>query len=102
LICSDDPSVVSFSTKYFEPSKVYSSSEAPNLDGKAAHHSWSYPDDSTKWLAVIASIIGLLALGGAEKVYCTTVGAGRVLGFSQLVEYISRNKGVRDALLIRE
>jgi hypothetical protein len=51
---------------------------------------------------VISSIIGLLALGGAQKVYYTTVGAGRVSGFSQPAEYISKNKGVRDALLGRE
>ena len=81
---------------------MYSSSEAPNLVGKATYHPWSHPDDSTKRNAVISSIIGLLALGGAQKVYYTTVGAGRVSGFSQPAEYISKNKGVRDALLGRE
>jgi hypothetical protein len=99
LICSDDPSVVSFGTKYFELSKVYSSSEAPKLDGKPTHHPWSHPDDSTKWSAVVSSIIDLLALGGAEKVYYTKVHDGRISGFSQLAEYISQNKSIRESLL---
>ena len=99
LICSDDPSVVSFGMNYFELSKVYSSSEAPNLDGKATHHPWSHPDDATKLTAVIASIIDLLALGGAEKLYFTKVLDGRISGFSRLAEYISQNKSIRESLL---
>lgn len=101
LICSDDPSVVSFGEKYFELSKVYSSSVAPKLDGKPTHQPWSHQDDSTKRMAVVSALTDLIALGGAQAIYYAKSNDGRISGFSTLAEYLCQNKRIRDALLAR-
>ena len=101
LICSDDPSVLSFGRKYFELSKVYTSSEPPDLGGDAIHVPWNHHEDSTRRGAVLSSIIDLLALGGAEKLYFGRAKDRRFSGFSLLAKYISKNKWIRDSLLRR-
>jgi hypothetical protein len=101
VLCSDDPTVVSFGKEYFNLSKVISISEPPNLGGKPIHSPWCNTDGATRRAAVLSSIVDLLALGGAEKVYFTKAHDGRYSGFARLAEFISQNKSVRDSLLGR-
>lgn len=95
LVCSDDAEVVEYAKKYFELSKVITSSVTPVEKGKRLHKEGSFSDDAARRQAAINSIIDVFALAGGDRLYYTNVTRGRTSGFSMLAQFLRKNKEAR-------
>ena len=105
LVCSDDDRVVHFARAYFGQSEVLSlSSSAPTV-GKPLHHPTYYGSEKERCEATVRSLVDMVALAYAENLYVTTVTSpdgktpGIRSGFSNLCEFLNKNKSILDGLL---
>ena len=100
LVCSDDPRMVAYARRVLRNSVLAFPPRAGSRNAKGALH---LPDSYATQLeaqnAAVESIIDLMALANAQRLFCGTVMSGLVSGFSQLACHLCRNKGVADALL---
>lgn len=100
LVCSDDPRMVAYARRVLHNPVLAFSGRARSRDATGAvHYPNSYSTELEAQTAVVDSIVDLMALGNARRLFCGTVMSGLVSGFSQLACHLCRNKGVADSLL---
>lgn len=99
LVCSDDQEVIDYAKTFFDLSTVVASSYTPVKKGMRLHEDISYDDQESRTRATINSLIDLLALAAAERLYYIDVTRGRTSGFSMLANYLQKHRDVRLALM---
>jgi hypothetical protein len=100
LVCSDDPRVIDCARRTLRIQVLSFSGRAPSRDQTGAlHHPYSYATETEARNAAVDSIVDLMALGNAQRLFCGATMNGPVSGFSFLACHLCRNKGVADALL---
>ena len=92
LVCSDDCSVIEYAREYFKSSEILTSSKIPDTKGEALHQ---FGDRRER---TIETLVDLIALGRAERLFFSTVHKGYISGFSQLANHLAKNKHVIDDL----
>jgi len=100
LVCSDDPRVIGSARRILRNRVHAFEGRAPSRAAMGAlHHHYSYATEAQARHAALESIIDLIALGNARRLFCGATMNGPVSGFSFLACHLCRHKGVIDALM---
>lgn len=101
LVCSDDAAVLDHARRFFSASQIWQSSEIPQMNGTPLHSPTTFRDAACRRTATTNTIVDLLALARAKKLFITNHSKGRYSGFSRLARHLWDNPYLTEQLLGR-
>lgn len=101
LVCSDDAAVIDHARRFFSASQIWQSSEIPQMDGMPLHSPTTFKDAASRRTATTNTIVDLLALARAKKLFITHHSQGRYSGYSRLARHLWDNPYLTEQLLGR-
>jgi hypothetical protein len=99
LVCSDDVQVIKYAQTFFTASILLFSRELLDTEGKPLHHRNTFSNQEERRQIIIDTIVDLVGLARAHRLYFTNVSSGHTSGFSRLAQYLRKNKALIGSLL---
>lgn len=101
LVCSDDAAVIDYAKRFFSASRVWQSSEIPQMNGVPLHSPTTFKDAASRRTATTNTIVDLIALARAKKLLIANHSKGRYSGYSRLARHLWDNPYLIEQLLGR-
>ncbi|MCP5000227.1 MAG: hypothetical protein GY933_16190 [Hyphomicrobiales bacterium] len=99
LVCSDDAGVLDAAREYFVAARIITVSQPPRSGGRPLHDIDTYASGEEMKESAIDSLVDLIALGNAPRLYVTSVTLGNLSGFSGLAAFLCDHKELIGRLL---